>query len=51
MTPNGSKSVEKKVVPCAIKILGPNFNVAVDAIGPKMDFTLEPNRKKEEKLL
>ena len=40
------------VVPWVIKILGPYFNVAVDAIGPKTDFTLETNRKKvKEKLL
>ena len=30
----------------AIRMLGPYFNVAVDAIGPKTDFTLETNRKK-----
>ena len=35
-----------QVVPWAIKILGPYFNVAVDAMGPKTDFTLETNRKK-----
>ena len=34
------------VVPRAIKILGLYFNVAVDPIGPKTDFTLETNRKK-----
>ena len=34
------------VVPCTIKILGPYFNVAVDAIGPKTDFTLETTIKK-----
>ena len=33
-------------------ISGPYFNVAVDAIGPKTDFTLETNRKKvKEKVL
>ena len=38
--------------PWEIEILGPYFNVAVDAIGPKTDFTLETNRKKvKEKLL
>ena len=30
----------------AIKILGPYFNVAVDAIGPKTDFTFETTIKK-----
>ena len=35
------------VVPWAIKILGPYFNVAVDALGPETDFTLE---KKTEKM-
>ena len=34
------------VVPWAIKILGPYFNVAVDAMGPETDFTLKTNRKK-----
>ena len=34
------------VVPWAIQILGPYFNVAVDAIGPETDITLESNRKK-----
>ena len=34
------------LVPWAIKILGPYFNVAVDAIGPKTDFTLETTIKK-----
>ena len=34
------------VVPWTIYILGPYFNVAVDVIGPKTDFTLETNRKK-----
>ena len=32
--------------PWAIKILGPYFDVTVDAMGPKTDFTLEANRKK-----
>ena len=30
----------------AIKILCPYFNVAVDAKGPKTDFTLEKKQKK-----
>ena len=34
------------VVPWAIMILGPSFNVAVDAMGSKTDFTLGTNRKK-----
>ena len=33
----------------AIKILGPYFNVAGDAIRPKTDLTLETNRKSERK--
>ena len=33
------------VVPWAIKILGPYFNVALDAIGLEAAFTLETNRK------
>ena len=37
------------VVPWAIKILGPYFNVAVEAIGPKTDFTLETTIKKWKK--
>ena len=40
------------VVPWAIKILGPYFNVAVDALGPETDFTLEKKTEKmKEKLL
>ena len=40
------------MVPSAIKILGPYFNVASDAIGSETDFTPEMNRKKvKEKLL
>ena len=40
------------VVSWTIKILGLYFNVALDAIGPETDFTLETNRKKvKEKLL
>ena len=36
----------------AIKILGPYFNVAVDALGPETDFTLEKKTEKmKEKLL
>ena len=34
------------VVPWAINILGPYFNVAVDALGPETDFTLEKKQKK-----
>ena len=30
----------------AIRMLGPYFNVAVDDIGSKTDFTLETNQKK-----
>ena len=37
------------VVPWAIKISGPYFNIVVDTIGPKTDFTLESNRKKLKK--
>ena len=33
----------------AIKILGPYFDIAVDAIRTKTDFTLETNRKSERK--
>ena len=35
------------VVPWAIKILGPYFNVAVDALGPETDFTLEKKTQKK----
>ena len=31
------------------EILGPYFNVVVDAIGPEMDFTIETNRKEWKK--
>ena len=37
------------VVPWAIKILGPYFNVAVDALGPETDFTLEKKKQKKWK--
>ena len=37
------------VVPWTIYILGPYFNVAVDAIDPDTDFTLESNRKQLKK--
>ena len=37
------------VVPWAIKILGPYFNVAVDALGPETDFTLEKKNRKNER--
>ena len=40
------------VVPWESEILGPYFNVVVDAIGLETDFTLETNRKRvKEKLL
>ena len=40
------------VVSWESEILGPYFNVVVDAIGPETDFTLETNRKRmKEKLL
>ena len=37
------------VIPRVIKILGPYFNVAVDVIGPKTNYTLKTNRKKLKK--
>ena len=37
------------VVPWTIYILGPYFNVAVDALGPETDFTLISNKKKLKK--
>ena len=40
------------VVPWAIKILGPYFDITAEAIRPKTDFTFEINRKKvKDKIL
>ena len=41
----GPPSPPPLVILWAIQILGPYFNVAVDAIGPETDFTLETDGK------
>ena len=48
-TTKGSGAPPPLVVPWAIKILGPYFNVAVDALGPETDFTLEKKNRKNER--